>query len=52
MLGGWRSRGITQHVAAYQINGNSRKITFLDTPGHAAFSKIREQEAALPMFQF
>jgi translation initiation factor IF-2 len=39
--------GITQHVAAYQITHGEQKITFLDTPGHAAFSKIRERGANL-----
>jgi translation initiation factor IF-2 len=39
--------GITQHVGSYQIEHNNQKITFLDTPGHAAFSKIRERGANL-----
>ncbi len=33
--------GITQHIGAYQINDNDKKITFIDTPGHAAFSNMR-----------
>ncbi|MDR1528081.1 MAG: translation initiation factor IF-2 [Puniceicoccales bacterium] len=39
--------GITQHVAAYQIEQGGSKITFIDTPGHAAFSKMRERGANL-----
>lgn len=33
--------GITQHIGAYQIDCKGRKITFIDTPGHVAFSKMR-----------
>lgn len=39
--------GITQHISAYQIEHNARKITFLDTPGHEAFAAIREHGARL-----
>lgn len=39
--------GITQHISAYQIEHNKRKITFLDTPGHEAFAALREHGAHL-----
>ena len=35
------SGGITQHISAYQVNEKEKKITFLDTPGHEAFLKMR-----------
>lgn len=39
--------GITQHISAYQIKHGDRAITFLDTPGHEAFSALREHGAQL-----
>ncbi len=39
--------GITQHIGAYQINQDENKITFIDTPGHAAFTEMRARGSKL-----
>ena len=39
--------GITQHIGAYQIEHGSNKITFIDTPGHAAFTEMRARGSKL-----
>src|SRR5438045_4978420 len=46
-VAGREAGGITQHIGAYQVEMNNRKIVFIDTPGHEPFTRLRARAASV-----
>ena len=52
MLSRVKQEELHKHIGAYKVNVNDREITFLDTPGHEAFTSMRARELKLLILQY